>query len=72
MRLSDRFLIVGLILLLIGCILLTQVTEKRALVLVYPAGDYDIYSWTLIPATIFTTTGIVSIIYGYLVKRAYD
>ena len=42
-------------------------------VICYYIEPYDVYpySWLLLPATIILTAGVVSTVYGYLVKRAY-
>jgi len=90
MQLWKKFLIVGVVLSVAGCVLFPisqirmEITEKRYAEQIYitpteePVTAYWLlgsyaypYSWLLLPATIIVTTGIVSILYGYLVKRTY-
>ena len=93
MRLWKKFLIIGVVLSVLGCILIPisqfqreMRVGERAPILVELAADGDgwwdyhmsilppyvyPYSWLLLPATIIVAVGIVSIVYGYLVKRTY-
>ena len=81
MRFWKKFLIIGAILSIASFILIpiSQIriefpevpqhgTTHGTTISKFPVYPY---SWLLLPATIILTTGTVSIIYGYLVKRAY-
>jgi len=77
MRFWKKFLIIGAILSIASFILIPisqiriefpEVPQHGTTISKFPVYPY---SWLLLPVTIILTTGTVSIIYGYLVKRDY-